>query len=516
MNMPRSQYLRPAALALMAALTASAWAQNVQPAPAPDQQTMLDAMRDLQSEIQELRDQLQQLRQDAARSHADAEDLRRQLEATRAQLSQLSAPSPQSATAEAAPSPGQPPADAMARLHQDVQLLSEKVGQQYQTKVESASKYRVRFSGLALLNLFGNSNGVDNIENPTLALPGSDYNSSIGGTLRQTQLGFEAFGPTLAGARTRAEIQMDFAGGFAPVPGGISMGLLRLRTATANLDWSNTSIVAGQDRLFFSPQAPTSFASLEVPPLAYAGNLWAWTPQVRVEQRISAPGNSTITLAGGILDPTSGEVPPADYVRLPQPGERTGQPALAAHAAWSRAIFGRTLSLGAGGYRSRQDWLDGRLVTAWAVTSDWNLPLLHFLELSGSFYRGSSLGGLGGGIGTSVVYDRPTLLNPAARVEGLDALGGWAQLKWTPAPKWELNAAAGQDNPYAAQLRLFRWNDNYLETALARNRAGFVNVIYRPRSDLLFSAEFRRLVSYPVQALPESANHINFGMGVLF
>ncbi len=52
-------------------------------------------------------------------------------------------------------------------IQEDQELLSGKIDDQYQTKVESASKYRVRFSGIVLFNLFGNSGSVDNEDVPT-------------------------------------------------------------------------------------------------------------------------------------------------------------------------------------------------------------------------------------------------------------------------------------------------------------------------------------------------------------
>ncbi len=46
--------------------------------------------------------------------------------------------------------------ERVASLEEEYQLLSGKVDDQYQTKVESASKYRVRLSGIVLMNLFSN------------------------------------------------------------------------------------------------------------------------------------------------------------------------------------------------------------------------------------------------------------------------------------------------------------------------------------------------------------------------
>ena len=65
--------------------------------------------------------------------------------------------------------PEQKQKSTSASLEEEYQLLSGKVDDQYQTKVESASKYRVRLSGIVLMNLFSNQGVVDNIDLPTLA-----------------------------------------------------------------------------------------------------------------------------------------------------------------------------------------------------------------------------------------------------------------------------------------------------------------------------------------------------------
>ena len=54
-----------------------------------------------------------------------------------------------------------------ASLDEEYQLLSGKVDEQYQTKVESASKYRMRLSGIVLLNLFSNVGTVNNADIPS-------------------------------------------------------------------------------------------------------------------------------------------------------------------------------------------------------------------------------------------------------------------------------------------------------------------------------------------------------------
>ena len=170
-----------------------------------------------------------------------------------------------------------------------------------------------------------------------------------------------------------------------------------------------------------------------------------------------------------------------------------------------------------GGYYSRQDWNFHRNVAAWAGTSDWIIPVGNRWELSGEFYRGRGLGGLGGGIGRSAVLNGP-VTDPATQVRGLQTIGGWAQLKFRQTEKLEWNGAFGQDNAFASDLRVFPFlpPQNYFDPSIARNRSAFVNFIYRPRSDLLFSLEYRRLRTSVLQGDSETAGQINLSMGVLF
>ncbi|MFY9646673.1 MAG: hypothetical protein WAK29_15945 [Terriglobales bacterium] len=409
--------------------------------------------------------------------------------------------------------------DHAASLEEQYELLSGKVDDQYQTKVESASKYRLRVSGIVLMNLFSNQGAVDNIDFPTYAfaaIPG-DSHGSFGATLRQSEIGFETFGPTIAGAKTKADLQLDLAGGFPSVPDGVNAGLMRLRTATMRLDWANTSVVAGQDALFFSPTSPTSFASLAIPALSSAGNLWGWIPQVRVEHRVALGEDSNLLFQGGILDPVSGETPYTGSYRLPGPGEQSRQPAYAARVAWTHNLDGQPFRVGFAGYYSRLSYGMGENVDAWAGMADIELPLGPQVSLSGKAYRGRGIGGFYGAFGQSALFSGAP--NTAGtEVQGLDSVGGWAQLKYRPTNKWEFNAAFGLDNPYAADLEYFYnpqlYGGGY--STLGRNRGSFVNMIYRPRSDLLFSAEYRRLTTFPLAGEGNSAGHLNLMMGVLF
>src|SRR6202022_3647347 len=110
---------------------------------------------------------------------------------------------------------------------------------------------------------------------------------------------------------------------------------------------------------------------------------------------------------------------------------------------------------------------------------------------------GRGIGGLGAGIGRAVVFggDPGTATTP---IRGLDSAGGWSQLKLQLTSKLEINGVFAEDNAFASDVRGFATDKKKFLPILGGNRGGLGNIIYRPRSDLLFSAEFRRLRSFPV------------------
>src|SRR5258708_31910880 len=84
-------------------------------------------------------------------------------------------------------------------------------------------------------------------------------------------------------------------------------------------------------------------------------------------------------------------------------GEELGQPEYATRVSWSHRDFGQNLTVGLAGYYGRQNWGFNRIVDGWAGTTDVTLPLGKLFEFTGEFYRGRAVGGLGGGIGQSVL-----------------------------------------------------------------------------------------------------------------
>jgi len=488
-------------------------AQQSTVAPVPDT-NLAESVQELRQEVQELRSAIADMKSEAEQSRAESAALRKELESLR-----VSSPPAYQRSAQAtaqSPSTNPPNDPQVGSLEETTQFLQNEIRTQYQTKVESGSKYRVRLSGLVLLNLFHNSGLVDNLDFPTYALPHDAYgpNSSFGATLRQSELGLEVFGPELAGAKTRGQVQMDFGGGFPTAAfDGINTGLVRLRTADMRLDWNNTSLIVGQNSLFISPLSPTSFASLAIPSMGYSGNLWAWTPQIRVEHRFDLSNGQDVIVQGGVLDNVTGE-PSYGSARAPLAGEMSGQPAYATRLGWNKDVNGRPISLGASGYYSRQRWGFDWIVDGWAAATDWRFPVAPKVELSGEFYRGRAVGGIGGGIGQSTLFSgNPT--DPASDFRGVNSAGGWSQIKFSPTSRLEFNGAFGIDAPFSADVRAFASPVGYYPAVLTANRSVMTNFIYRPRSDLLLSAEYRRLRTSEIGAL-NTADQVNLIMGILF
>ena len=101
-------------------------------------------------------------------------------------------------------------------------------------------------------------------------------------------------------------------------------------------------------------------------------------------------------------------------------------------------------------------------------------------------------------------------------IRGLDTIGGWSQLKFQLTPKLEINGVAGEDNSFAADVRGFASDANNFVPILGRNRVAMANMVFRPRSDLVFSAELRRLQSFPIYRNSSITNQVNLSMGILF
>jgi hypothetical protein len=361
-----------------------------------------------------------------------------------------------------------------------------------------------------------NLGSVDNIDLPSIATrqPPGASNGSAGATMRQTILGIEANGPRIGGARTSADVNFDFFGGIAYSNYGTAAGIVRMRTASVNLDWQRDSVQFGMVSPLISPLSPTSYATVAEPGMSWAGNLWTWAPQLRIAHRFSLSDEKRLMVEFGLWDPSSAGYNTSDVFRPPSASEQTKQPGYEGRFSFGKGGE-RGLQAGIGGYYSRQSYSSANN-DAWAFTADWRVPLAHRFELTGEGYRGRSLGGLGGGVYKDVIFGTDPISGSTVW-RGLNDIGGWTQFKSRFGQSFEANVAIGQDNGFSRDFHEVVLPPNASPTALrARNRMVVGNLIYRPKTYLIFSPEYRRIWTWPIYGKGNTADVFTLSVGYQF
>jgi len=383
-------------------------------------------------------------------------------------------------------------------------MLENQIATIDQDKVESDSKYPVKIDGLILFNGFVNTSQVDQAASPTTAIAGG---GSTGASLRQSILGIDARGPSLAGGATHADLRVDFSGSATQTNYADAGGLLRLRTAHATLDWAHTQAFIEIDRPIISPNTPTSLVALAEPALAWSGNLWTWCPQVGVSHTLDIGGSSHLALEAALIDVP--DPPVSTSTATVSQSERSRWPGSEVHLGLLGKEGATGPELGVGGYFSPHKTAGGVEYNAWAATLDFHMQLPMGLETSGSFYRGLALGGLGGGGYKDYIFGD-------GETEPLDDIGGWAQLKKHAGPRLEFNGAVGMDNVFSGELREYTSEYSTGYQNLARNLTFFANAIYSPSAYLLFSLEVRRITTTPVTGASVDSDAIGIAAGYKF
>jgi len=410
--------------------------------------------QDLDAEIRSLTESLEQTRSELAQSRTEIKQLRTALEEVISKVNGLrpaAAPEEKAAVVESpkkmanpTPSEGQGQANI---TQDDWDILNARIEEQRQVKVESGTRYRLKLSGLVLLNVSSIGGQVNNLDLPDVAVPTSPGSSSgsLSASLRQSIVGLTGIGPDVLGARTSGDLQMDFFGGLPNGYEGASSGVARLRLARMRMDWKNTSLIAGLDYPFFSPNSPTTYMSVAEPGMASAGNLWSWTPTIWMEQRFDG-ALRPFKIQAGLLDvaPASNYTPDAN-VRTPNAAESSRQPTYALRLSAGTKSEDRPAVIGVGALYSPQQYYGGYNIAGWAGTVDWKFPLLQRAELSGEFFTGRGIDGLGG-----LAFSPSTPQSPmyysmftAPAIGSLGAIGGWSQLKIRLGARNEISVAIG-------------------------------------------------------------------------
>ena len=469
----------------------------------------------------EMTEKVKQLTQAMSRVQAQLNDSQRQLEEMRRQLAALQ----NGAGNAAGPAPSQIEESDAARLAAQVEDLRERqsvqesqIAVQEQTKVESESRFPVKVSGMVLMNGFVNTQNVDMAATPTLAVPGG---GSTGASVRQTIMGLDMRGPHLFGARSHGDLRVDFDGSSAATGGyanGYGIDLVRLRTAHAALDWEHTEAFFSMDRPIVSPNVPDSLTAVAEPPLAWSGDLWNWTPQFGVTQDISFSSVPRLRAQAALIDIadapyTASLAAQNGAVPTKSTAEASRWPGVEARISTPGGQSEGGAQVGVGGLFAPHRSIGGTRFDSWAGTLDYRLPLPARMQLSGGFYRGAALGGLGGGEYKDYVF---RVDSDGFYFRNLDDIGGWTQWKQRLSQRLEFNEALGMDNVPAGQLRPYAGAASAVYQNTARNRTATGNIIFSPSSYLLFSLEYRRIESSPVNGPTAASEIIGVAAGYKF
>ena len=282
-------------------------------------------------------------------------------------------------------------------------------------------------------------------------------------TARQSMVGFQVSPKTVgSGWSASGLVEIDF---FGSRPNDSSLQTQnrvfnqpRLRRAYLQLDKGDWRIVAGQDKAILAPLDPISLSHVAIPLGATAGNLWAWLPQVRAENRHKF-GKSTLLIQGGILRPSFGDNRLADQAGLTGTsagsavdgtfsglGERGRQPFYEARVALSHPMAGRTATIAVSGHYGREAVGADKGIDSSAEAVDWSIPLHKYLIFRGEAFTGGNLVSFDGGIEQGVAFT-PAAGTTPAQFRKIADQGGWGELISPVTAKDILYAGAGTDDP---------------------------------------------------------------------
>jgi hypothetical protein len=378
-----------------------------------------------------------------------------------------------------------------------MEIQESRVAEQAQTKVEASQHFPIRISGMALFNAFLNSKQSGTaLESPPVAslARGTAF---AGATLRQTVVGLTYQGPqALWGGKVRGAAFFDFTGGTTQSVGH----LLRLRTATVEIDWKNRSVMAGQDRPLFSPREPNSLAQVVASPLTGSGNLWLWQPQVRFEQRFLF-GNNTTFRAQTALSQTSeasANVAPAQFAASLE----RARPAFQGRFELSHRLDGERRIEFAPGFHTSATHVAATSAPSRLVSFDFFANPWKRLEATGFFFSGQNVAMFGvGGIRQGF-----TILG-ARRVVPVHSRGGWSQLSFQAHSRVTFNVFGGIHDDR---------NRDLTATGIARNQTGAANVFFRIAPNVLVVFETMQTRTTYLGVGNRLNNHYDLAIAYLF
>ncbi len=385
---------------------------------------------------------------------------------------------------------GQPPAAAPApTLDEKVAVQESRTEELAQTKVEASQHFPLRVTGMALFNGFLNSKGSGGQQYPTYAWNGSQ--ASAGAGIYQTTLGLEYSGPrTFLGGQVYGSVYMDFAGGS-----GTAQDLgFRLRTGEIQIDWASRSLMVGQESPIFAPRQPTSLAQVEVAPLAGAGNLWYWLPQVRFEQKLRFTDRTGVRAQFGVVETSeTGTYQPGAYTPQPSRPGVEGR-----FEFYHGAGDGPRVEI-APGFHTSITHVAGLSVASNLFSLDWFANPWRWLEFTGAFFSGQNVGPVGGLEGFTIL--------PTGAAIAVHSKGGWSQLTLLATQRLSFHIFSGLEDGRAADLMPY---------AIGRNWVYGGNFFYRLAPNVLAGVEATQARTAYVENGLRLNNHYDLALAYLF
>ena len=402
-----------------------------------------------------------------SREPADLERILQRLDVLEQQnrelMSEIRALREQIASAAAPPTVTAPP--AAAPLAERVDVLEQRTHDLAQDRIESDHHSAVQLTGMVLFNSYLNGKYGGGAQDPTIADAAAGTHSG-GATLRQTIVGLKFQAPErVAGAEVSADAYVDLFGGS----GDALDQLVRLRIASIDFQWTNTTFTVAQDKPILAPREPDSLAQVGYSPLTGAGNLWLWRPQARVEQRFQFGDSAGLRAQAGVLETSETGNVPAEYSSY----AAAGRPAFESRFVfWKKSDYNGDFEIAPGFHVSNSQLL-GVSVPSRIVSVDWRIPLARAFTLTGAAFLGENLGVIGG--------LRQGVVVPYSGVpRAVHGAGGWAQLEYRATRRLSFHLFGGEEDD----------RNRDLQTGLiSKNQSYGANAMYQIVSNVVASFE---------------------------
>lgn len=387
--------------------------------------------------------------------------------------------------------------DVAGGTPEKVAVQESRIEELAQTKIESSQRVPISLTGMLLFNGFLNGKNSGTLQYPLTATltPGP---RDSGASLRQTVIGLKFDGPALiGGGKASGNVYMDFFGGVADPSGN----LFRLRVATLDLAWKNTTVTVGQDKPIFAPREPTSLAQVGISPLTAAGNLWDWRPQARVEQRFQFSGNNGVRAQGGLYMTFENDINvPATVASTLE----RWRPSYEGRFELYHHSGDRKFEI-APGFHFSSTHVAGTSVPSRIASLDWLVqPEKHF-AWTGAWFNGRNTANTGS-------MRQGFVIGPSGAATAVRSYGGWSQFAFFPTSRLTIDLYGGQQHDRASDLGV----NFFASGGITRNFTYASNFIYRLAPNILVSLEASQIRTTYRFSGTRLNNHYDLALAYLF